>query len=182
LGRCNVPQHAHQEVLNELEPRDRLAKLHALGCVTECVLIGASPAADCEPRHAGSRHSQHIGGVAETVGVLQPVRFRHPAILERDQTILDHPQRHLVLDLLDREAGIVLADDKAFDLAGAFVACPNDINVGERGITNPLFLTIEHPGVAFAPAGRHHSAGRGRANQRLSETERTDLLKAHHGG
>ena len=53
-----------------------------------------------------------------------------------------------MFDLLDCEAGIVFAYDKAFDLVRALVACPDDVDVSEGGIANPLFLAVEHPGIA----------------------------------
>jgi hypothetical protein len=62
-----------------------------------------------------------------------------------------------VLDLLDREAGIVVSDDKTFDLARALLACPDDIDVGEGGIANPGPLARLSPGVrtGYAKAARN---------------------------
>jgi hypothetical protein len=41
---------------------------------------------------------------------------------------LDYPERHFVFDFLDREAGIVFCDNEAFDLPGALIARPDDVN------------------------------------------------------
>jgi hypothetical protein len=72
------------------------------------MLVGAHLAADREPCDAGARHPQDLSTILERIGVLQTVRFGHPTILQRDESVLHHTQRDLGLDLLDRKAGIVL--------------------------------------------------------------------------
>src|SRR5271157_2151635 len=61
------------------------------------MLIGAPPTANSKPRDAGARHPQHLGGVLEAVGVLQPICFGYATILQRDQTVLDHAQGSIFL-------------------------------------------------------------------------------------
>ncbi len=108
---------------------------------------------------------------------MQAVRLGHAAIFQRHESVLHHPQRHLGLDLLDRKARISLFDDEAFDLSGGFIAGPDDVDVGEGGISDPLLLSIEDPCVVFAAATRRHTArGRG-ADQRFGEAKRADLLQ-----
>ena len=69
----------------------------------------------------------------------------------RDQAVLDHLERHLVLDLLDAEAGRRLVlDDEALDLVVVDVARPDDRDVAPGRVADPLLLAVEDPGVAVA--------------------------------
>ena len=79
--------------------RDRPAELFPAARVGQRVLVGAARAADRHPGDPGARHAQHLGRVGERVRVLQPVRLRHPHILEGDDGVLHDPQRDLVLQL-----------------------------------------------------------------------------------
>jgi hypothetical protein len=50
------------------------------------------------------------------VGVLLAIGFGQTAISRCDQTVLNDPERHFGLDLLDRKARVVLPDDEALGL------------------------------------------------------------------
>ena len=85
-----------------------------------------------------TRHPQHPRGVAERVAALEAVRFRHPAVLQRDLAVLDDLERDLVLDLLDAEAGRRLVlDDEALDLVVGDIARPDDRNVAPGRVADP---------------------------------------------
>ena len=103
------------------------------------------------------------------------------AVLQRDQAVLDHLERDLVLNLLDAEArrGLVL-DDEGFDLVVSDVARPDDRNVAPRRVADPFLLAVEDPGVALAFRGRHQAAGRSGTHQRLGQAETADLFEASH--
>ena len=91
-------------------------------CLRSCVYLSAClERAHLEPgRHPADPvpgQTQHARGVAERIATLQAVRFRHPAVVQGDLAVLDHLEGHLVLDLLDAEAGRRLVlDDEALDL------------------------------------------------------------------
>src|SRR4029077_20251126 len=87
---------------------------------------------------------------------------------------------HLGRDLLDQETRIVLHDHEALYLVRGLLARPDHIDVGERRVTYPLLLAVEDPMVALPSTGRQHAAGRPRTDQRLGQSETTDLLPAHH--
>src|SRR5262249_12421528 len=140
LAGGDVAEHAHEQVLDELETADRLAELNPLVRVAQRMLVGAHLAAHREPRHASARHPQDFPAVLERVGVLQAVRLGHAAILQRDEPVLHHAHRHFGLDLLYRKPGIILLDDEALDLTRGFISRPDDIYVGEGGVADPLLL------------------------------------------
>src|SRR4051812_5592560 len=109
------------------------------------------------------------------------ILLRHPHVLQRDQAVLNHLERDLAVDLLHTESwgGFVL-DDEGFDLVVRDVARPDDRNVAPGRITDPFFLPVEDPGVAFALRGRQKSAGSARTNERLGQAETTDLFETRH--
>src|SRR6202142_981039 len=158
--RCrNVGNHPGEEVLHHLEGSDGLPELEAFLTVLECVLVGAHGASRRLPANHEARHLQNAGGVAERLVLPQTVRFRYSAVFHRDQPVLKHFESDLVLDLLYFEArrGLVFHDER-FDLVVRQVARPDNGNVAPRSVADPLFLTIEDPGVSIALGSRQHSA------------------------
>src|ERR1700727_77446 len=117
LAGRDVAEHPYEQILNELEAADWLTKLLPLDRVSQRMLVGAHRATLCKPRDARSRHSQDFRAVLERVRLLESIGLRHLAILKRDKPVLHHPKRHLGLDLLDGETGVVLLNDEAFDLS-----------------------------------------------------------------
>jgi hypothetical protein len=82
---------------------------------------------------------------------LEPVLLRYPAVIHRDQAVLNHLERDLVLNLLNAEARCSLVlDDEAFDLVVSDIARPDDRNVAPGRVTYPFLLTVDDPGIAFA--------------------------------
>src|SRR5882724_7920431 len=181
LASRDVGEHLCEKVLNELERADRLSELQALLSVPERMLVGAHLASRRLPPDEIPRHAQHSRGVAERFAGLEMVLFGHSAVVQRDQAILDHAERDLVLNLLDAEArrGLVL-DNEAFDLVVSDVACPDDREVAPRRVTDPLLLAVENPGVAFTLRRRRQAAGRSGTHQRLGQAETADLFEASH--
>src|SRR5262249_15308392 len=124
---------------------DRLPELQALLRVLEAMLVGAHLRARDLPRGVMASAAQHVGGIAKRpLASLETIRVRHAAILQRDLAVLDDLQRHLVLHLLDDEAG---------DLVVVDVARPDDRDVAPRRIADPALLAIENPAVAIALRG-----------------------------
>src|SRR6266852_4237785 len=114
------------------------------------MLVGAHLTPRRRPADHVAGHAQHPRGVAEGSGGLEAVLFRHAAVLHRDQAVLDHAERDLVLDLLDAEAGRRLVlDDEALDLVVGEVARPDDRKVAPRRIADPPFLPGEYPTSDF---------------------------------
>src|SRR5712692_4401844 len=109
------------------------------------------------------------------------VLLRYPAVLHRDQAVLDHLERDLVLNLFDLEArrGLVL-DDEGLDLVVSDIARPDDRNVAPRRVADPLLLTVDDPGVALSFRDCRQAAGRSGTHQRLGEAEAADLFPASH--
>src|SRR5215471_8157844 len=136
LAGSDVAEHLRKEVLNELERADRLSELQSLLCVFERVLVCAHLASRRFPSRVVPRPTQHARGVAEGLSAgREPICFRHPAVLHRDLTVLDHLERDLVLHLLDAEAGRGLVfDDEAFDLVVGHVARPDDRDIAPRRV------------------------------------------------
>src|SRR5437870_2946547 len=181
LAGGDVREHLREKVLDELEGADRLPELQSLLGVGDRVLERAHRAPRRHPSDAVARHAQDSRGVPERSVVLEPVRLGHPAVVERDQAVLDDAERDLVLHLLDAEAGRGLVlDDEALHLVVRDVARPDDRDVAPRGVADPLLLAVEHPGVALALRGRREAAARSGADQRLGQAEAPDLLEARH--
>src|SRR6185369_17042662 len=111
----------------------------------------------------------------------QAIRFRDPAILHRDFSVLHDLERNLVLNFFNAEPGRRLVlDDEALDLVIVEVTCPDDRDIAPRRVADPAFLAVEDPGVPFALRRRRQAAGGSRTNQWLSQSEATDLLHACH--
>src|SRR6202041_1279507 len=126
-------------------------------------------------------HPQHARRIAEGVAALQAVRLRYPHVLQRDLAVLDHLEGDLVLDLLDAESGRGLVlDNETLDLIVGNIARPDDRNIAPRRVADPPLLAVEDPGIALAFRRRGHPSAGPRADQRLGETEATDLFPARH--
>ena len=80
LARRHVGEHPGDEILDQLECGDRLAELHALLGVLERGFVGAHLHSGDHPADAGPGQAQHVRGVAERIGLLEAVRFRHAAV------------------------------------------------------------------------------------------------------
>src|ERR1700677_4686313 len=178
----DVANHLHQEVLNKLERCDRFAKLFAGLRVCQCIFVGTHLATNSFPCNEAACHAKHTGGIAERGIVLQAVLFGHLAVLECDQPVLHNAQCHLVMDLLNLEAGGLVLYDEALHLAISHVARPDDGEVTPRRITDPLLLTVQNPGVTLPSRGGQEATGSARTYQGLRQTKRTDLLEARHWG
>ncbi len=90
---------------------------------------------------------------------------------------MNYPERDLVLDLLDAEAGCRLVfDDEALNLVIGNVARPDYRKVAPWRVADPLLLAIEDPGVAVALGCRHHAAAYSRTHQWLCQAETADLF------
>src|SRR5262249_24181384 len=138
---------------------DRLAELLAGLRIAQRVLVRAHHAADRLPADVRARHAKHASGVAERhLPRLQLVRRGHATVLHGDQRVLNHAQRHLVLDLLRLESGRLVLDDEALHLIVPDVARPDDRDVAEGGVADPLLLAVQDPGVAFAARRRSETA------------------------
>src|SRR5258707_2220805 len=112
---------------------------------------------------------------------LKAVLLRPPAILHRDQAVLNDFERNLVLNLFDLEAGRGLnLDDEPFDLVIREIARPDDRNIAPGRVANPLFLTVDDPGISLPLRRRGKSTRCAGAYERLGQTEGADLLKARH--
>src|ERR1700733_10287659 len=61
----DIGDHFGEKVLDQLERRDRLAKLQALLAILQRGLISAHRASSRHPRHGEARHLQYLRGVAE---------------------------------------------------------------------------------------------------------------------
>ncbi len=181
LAGGHVGEHLRQQILYHLVGRDRLAELQPLLGVLQRGLERAHLDAGRGPTDHVPRHAQHTRGVAERIATLQPVRFRHAHVLQRDLAVLDDLEGNLVLDLLDAEAGRGLVlDDETLDLVVGFVAGPDDRHVAPWRIADPLLLAIEDPGIAIpARRGQEAAAGAG-THERLGEAEAADLLHPRH--
>src|SRR5438105_14630167 len=144
------------------------------------MFVCAHCTADCLPGDKATRHAQYGGCVLERAGVLQPVRLRDAAVLQRDQRVLHNAQCHLAFHLFGGEAGRVFLDQKALRLVVGVVARPDDGDVGEGGVADPVLLAVEHPAVTVTPCRGRETAGDGRADLRLRQPERTDLFHTVH--
>src|ERR1700730_6816747 len=103
------------------------------------MLVGSHPTTRRHPGDARTRHAEHFSGVAERRICLQTVRLWHAALVHRDQAVLDHAQRNLVLNLFDAESRRPLVlDDETLDLAVSDVARPDDRNVTPGSVADPL--------------------------------------------
>ena len=111
---------------------------------------------------------------------MQAIRLGDAAIFERNQRILDNPQRHLVFHLLGGEARRPLLDQEAFHLIVGLIARPDDGDIGKGGVADPLLLPVEHPFVTLAARRGRQAAGRPRANFWLRQPEGADLLHPPH--
>src|SRR6202041_2746177 len=160
---------------------DGLSELKPFLTILECVLVGAHGASRRLPANHEARHLQNASRVAERLVFLQPVRFRYSAVLHRDQSVLDHFERNLVLNFLDFEArcGLVL-DDERFDLVVRYVTRPNNRNVAPGSVSDPFLLTIEDPGFAIPLGSGQHSARSSGSNQWFRQAEAADLFPASH--
>ena len=74
--------------------------------------------------------------------------------VEGDQPVLHDAQGDLVLEVFDAHPGRAALDDEPFDLVVLFVAGPDDDEVGEAGVADPLLLAVEDPVVTVAASGR----------------------------
>src|SRR6266436_89845 len=112
---------------------------------------------------------------------LKAVLLRHPAILHCDQAILNDFERNLVLNLFDLEAGRGLnLDDEPFHLVIREIARPDDRNIAPGRVADPLFLTVDDPGISLPLRGRGQAARCAGAYERLGQTEAADLIEARH--
>ena len=161
---------------------DRLAELLALLRVFERVLRRRPSGTPVASQPTPDRVSRSTCAVSRNeLAFLQAVRLRHPAVGHGDLAVLDHLERHLVLDLLDAEAGRRLVlDDEALDLVVVDVARPDDRDVAPGRVADPLLLAVEDPGVALALRRRREAAAGSGAHQRLGQAEAADLLQARH--
>src|SRR5258708_3190569 len=98
LARGDVADHLHQEVLNELEGSNWFPKLFASLCVYQCILIGAHLAPDSLPCDEAACHAEYSSSVPEGSVVLQTLLLGNHAVVEGDQSVLDHAQCPLVLE------------------------------------------------------------------------------------
>src|ERR1700730_10013479 len=86
-----------------------------------------------------------------------------------------------MLDLLDAETrGRLVLDDESLHLIVGKIARPDDGQVAPWRITDPPLLAVENPGIAFTLGRCGQTAACSRTDQRLGETEATDLLPAGH--
>src|SRR5260370_5789209 len=180
--RCgDVPYHLRQVVLHHLEAGDRLPELLALLRIREGVLVRAHHAARGDPGYAPARHPQYASGGSKRRVVLETVFLGDTAVGHRDQRILDHAKRHLVLDLfrLETRGGFVV-DHEALHLTGAQIAGPDDGEITPRGVADPFLLPVEHPGIALASRGRLEPSGRPGTHVGLRQAEGSDLLHPRH--
>src|SRR6266853_4618185 len=146
LAGRHVREHSGEKVLYQLKRGDRLSELQSLLGVGKRVLVGSHLATRRQPADAITSHAQDPRGVPERVARLEPIRFRHLAILQCDQTVLDHLERDLVLDLFDAEARRRLVlNDETLDLVVSDVARPDDRHVAPRSVADPFLLTVENP-------------------------------------
>src|SRR5204863_1643944 len=153
------------------------SELQALLGVLESMLIGSHLASGRLPSHSIPRHAQHPRGVAERLAGLEVVLLGHPTVLHRDQPVLNHLERDLVLDLLNAEARRRLVfDDEASDLVVGEITRPDDRDVTPWSVADPLLLAVENPGIALALRRRRQAAGRSGTHQRLGQTETADLF------
>src|SRR5438477_10374345 len=187
---CRVIRHCDAVMLaiilarrscTRLERPDRLAELQALLAVLDGGLVSAHRASGRHPCDGVARHLQHLRGVAERVAALQPVRFRHTDVPQRDVAVLDDLEGDLVFDLLDTEARRrFVFDDEALDLVIGEITRPDDRNIAPWRIADPPLLAVEDPGVAFALRRCRQPAGGAGTDQRLGEAKAADLVQACH--
>src|SRR5439155_11641734 len=104
-----------------------------------------------------------------------------PAVFHGDQAILDHLERHLVLNFFNLESRRrLVCNDESLDLVISDVAYPDDGEIAPRRIAYPFLLAIDDPDVAL-PFGRCcKAAGRTRTHQRLGQAEAADFFQAGH--
>src|ERR1700758_2020772 len=127
LRSSNVAEHLGEEILHELKRADRFSKLQALLRVLESVLVGAHGTARRFPADEIEGATQDPGCVPERVIFLKTVLLRHPAVLQRDLTVLDYLECNLVLHLFNFEArSCLVLDDESPDLIVGEVARPNN--------------------------------------------------------
>ena len=82
--------------------------------------------------------------------VRQPVGLRHAHVGQGDVGLPDGPERALPVDAAGVVPGRALLDEEALDLAVGHVAGPDDDDVGDGAVADPLLLPVDHPGVAVA--------------------------------
>ena len=87
----------------------------------------------------------------------------------------------LVLHLLGREARRVLLDQETLHVAVVDVAGPDDRDIGERGVADPLLCAVEDPAVALLTGGGGEAADGAGADVGFGQAEGADLLHAGHG-
>src|SRR5439155_23412384 len=112
-------------------------------------------------------------GVLEGVRAGQPVALRYPQVGQLDLGLPHRPQRTLAVDASRVVTGRALLDEEPLDLPVGVVARPDDHDVGDGAVADPLLLPVEHPRVAIAVCARlqRHRVG---AVQRFGERERAD--------
>src|SRR3954452_4999793 len=175
--------HVGELELDALEVVDRLAERDPLLGVLVRVVGRALGDADRLRRGAqaralehGERHRQALALDADEVLV------RHAHVLEDRGAGRRALDAELVLELGDAEALAVLLDDERAEapLAVALLGCragEDDVEVGDRGVRDPVLRAVDDPLVAVADGGRAQGAGV-RAGLRLGQAERRRPLPA----
>ena len=178
----DVAEHAHQQVLHQLELRDRQAELFPLLRIVQRDLVGRDHHAHRLPGHAAAGTAQDHGGIAEGVRVLQPAGLWHPAVLDQNVGVLHRAQRDLVFDLGRGKTRSALFHHEALDVVVLFVARPHHDVVSKRAVADPALGAVENPFIALTARGGLQARGDVGPAVRFSERERADLLHAPHRG
>jgi len=96
-----------------------------------------------------------------------------------DLSLPDRAQRSLALDDSRAETGHPLLDEEALDLFVLDIPRPHDNHVGDAGVPDPGFRSVDDPGVAIAPRACLES-DRVRSVLGLGQGEGTYLLHPCH--
>ena len=174
----DLADHAAELVLHELEGGQRVPELLALLGVGQRRLVGGERDAERAPRHGVAREGQHAGDVAERAAARQPALGRDAHAVQRDLGLPHRAQRGLAGDDLGVEARRALLDEVAADLA-VLAARPDDRDVGERRVADPLLGAVEDELVAVAAGARLQRDGVG-AMVGLGQAEGADRLQRRH--
>jgi len=161
------------------------AELLPFGGVAQGVLVGAPAATHGLPGDAGPGHAQHVGGVAEGAGRWRRMDSgtRTPSSV---MTAFCTARRAILCSIFSVEKpGVSFSTRKPFTLPFVDVAGPDDGDVGEGGVADPLLGAVEDPGVAGAipretAGGGGEAAGGAGADVGFGQAEGADLLHPGH--
>src|SRR5918998_1802521 len=177
-------EHGGELGLDELEARYGLAELHPLFGVVQRRLVRGDGVPYRLPGHPTARRREHLVRVLERVGAFEPVSGRDANVLQMYVRLPHGALAHLAHYELRGVAGVVLPvlvllQHKGLDLPVLDAARPDDDDVGEGGVADQAFLTVQPPLVAV-PARRgleHHGVG---AVIRLGQAPGPDLFHPRH--